>query len=685
MSLHFIRPEWLLALIPLITIAIFLWRNQQSNSAWQSYIAPHLANTLISETNQVKKQPKWLLMLCWVIAVIAISGPAVNKQSLPVYSSEQGRVLVMDMSLSMYATDQKPNRLSQAKYRATDFLTNLSEGETGLIAFAGDAFTISPLTRDKSTLLNLLPTLTPDIMPVRGSDLSAAIELAQQLLTQGGHITGDIIVMTDGVNPQQYSDATKVLDGSRYRVSVMAFGTSQGAAIQLPDGQLLRDNRGEIVIDKTDFKLLEQLVSPTGGLMIPATADGSSLSRLENWLANDGDAKATELEGESWQDLGPYIAMLLIIPVLLSFRFTLVPVFTALTLGFLFQPSPVMANTWDDLWKTQDQQASETFAQAQTSEEFADAAEQFNQPLWQASAQYKAGDYENALAGFEQDSSANGLYNQANSLMQLNKLDEAISRYQQALKQQAEFPQAQKNLELAEQMKQQQEQQSGEGSDQNQSDQNDSNEGESGQNEKGDNQSGDKSQDSSQEQSQEQEQSQQNAQDSSKQDEQQSDSNPNDSDRSESKKSDAKQNQSDQENENEQNQAQSDSSQNESAPSQSEADEDKQSGNEAEMQAQAQPENEPESASKPEQDQSAEQQAQAMAAEKAQMEESDKQPESSQAVASSQLAEEPLPADLERALRAVSEDPQVLIRNKMQLEYQKRRQSGQLPKDKQQW
>ncbi|PMG79206.1 hypothetical protein BCU84_06080 [Shewanella sp. 10N.286.51.B7] len=672
MSLHFIRPEWLLALIPLIAITLFLWRSQQRNSAWQSYIAPHLANTLISETNQVKKQPKWLLMICWFIAVIAISGPAVNKQSLPVYSNEQGRVLVMDMSLSMYATDQKPNRLSQAKFRATDFLTNLTEGETGLIAFAGDAFTISPLTRDKSTLLNLLPTLTPDIMPVRGSDLSAALELAQQLLSQGGHITGDIIVMTDGGNPQQYVDAANVLDGSRYRVSVMAFGTQQGAAIQLPDGQLMRDNRGEIVIDKTDFKRLENLVIPTGGLMIPATADGSSLSRLERWLANDGDAKATELEGESWQDLGPYIAMLLIIPVLLSFRFTLVPVFTALTLGLLFQPSPVMANTWDDLWQTQDQQASDTFNQAQSAEDYASAAEQFNQPLWQASAQYKAGDYENALAGFEQDNSAQGLYNQANSLMQLNKLDDAIARYQDALKQQADFPQAQKNLELAENMKQQQqEQQSGEGSDQ--SDQSDSDNSESEQNENnpsenGEGQSQQQNSDQNAEQNAEQNQSEQ--QDSEQQNSQKNsaeqDKQQNEQERNEERNEESS----------EENQSQSDTSQSDNAESENE-----QTENEAQMQADAQQNNQAEPT--PEQ---LEQQAQAQtSAEQAEAEKSGKQPESSQPIASSQLTEEPLPADLERALRAVSEDPQVLIRNKMQLEYQKRRQSGQLPKDKQQW
>ncbi|WP_076537175.1 VWA domain-containing protein [Shewanella sp. UCD-KL21] len=669
MSLHFIRPEWLLALIPLTIIGLFLWRQSKNNSAWQHYIAPHLASTLISESAHIKKQPKWLLMLCWFIAVVAISGPAVNKQSLPVFASEQGRVLVMDMSLSMYATDQKPNRLSQAKYRATDFLTNIKEGETGLIAFAGDAFTISPLTRDSSTLLNLLPTLSPDIMPVRGSDLAAALTLAQQLLGQGGHISGDIIVMTDGVNAAQYAQAAKALDGSRYRVSVMAFGSQQGAAIQLPDGQLMRDNAGEIVVDKTDFSLLDKLVTPTGGLMLPARADGAALGQLEAWLANDGNAKATELEGEAWQDLGPYIALLLIIPVLLSFRFTVLPMVGVMSLGLLLQPAPASANSWDDLWQTADQQASEQFNQAQSAEDFSKAAEQFDQPQWQASAQYKAGDYENALSGFEQDDSAHGLYNQANSLLQLNKIDEAIERYKQALTQQADFPQAEKNLALAEQMKQQQEQQSDQDQDQ-QSDDNQSSDNQSSDKKSNDEQSsndqsqGEQSQ--SDDSSAEQSQQQQSQNDPSQENQSAEDQSANDS-QQQQQSSDSQQDDSPNETD-------------ESSSGSSQQNEQQAADNEAEMQANSQDnqaQSEPETV---EQQGKTEQQAQAA-------ETSEQQPESESGtpVASSALSEEPLPADLERALRAVSEDPQVLIRNKMLLEYQKRRQNGQLPKDKQQW
>lgn len=464
MSLHFIRPEWLLALMPLALVLLSLWRQHENHSAWNRYIAPHLAKILVTQGSKKSRRPLHLLAFTWLIATFALAGPAVNKQSLPVFAAEQGRVLVMDMSVSMFATDLAPNRLTQAKFRATDLLRNLKEGETGLVAFAGDAFTISPLTRDTGTLLNLLPTLSPEIMPVRGSNLAAGLTQAKKLLAQGGHIRGDIIVMTDGITAAQFDDANSALSGTQYRLAVVAFGTSQGAPIRLPDGQLQRDSSNEVVVASTDFGLLQKLAADNKGVLIQNRTDGNDLAQLQHWLSDTGDAKATDLDGETWQDLGPYLALLLLLPALFSFRQGIVASvgFATLIGGLLLAAAPqpahanVWDNAWDNVWKTPDQQAM----QAYQSQDYANAAKQFESPQWRGSAQYKAGDYEQALKTFEQDSSAQGLYNQGNALMQLGKPDKAKERYQAALEKQADFPAAKANLELAEkQLKEQQKQQ----------------------------------------------------------------------------------------------------------------------------------------------------------------------------------------------------------------------------------
>ncbi|MFV0594281.1 VWA domain-containing protein, partial [Shewanella sp.] len=458
MSLHFIRPEWLLAMLPLAIILWALWRQHQNNSAWNRYIAPHLAKILVTESTQKSRRPLHILAFTWVIATLALAGPALNKQTLPVFAAEQGRVLVMDMSVSMFATDLAPNRLTQTKFRATDLLRSLKEGETGLIAFAGDAFTISPLTRDTGTLLNLLPTLSPDIMPVLGSNLAAALTQAKNLLAQGGHLRGDIIVMTDGITPRQFDEANSALAGSQYRLAIMGFGSSQGAPIRLPDGQLQRDSSNEVVVAKTDFGLLQKLADNHNGIMIPNRADGQDLVQLQHWLSDSGDAKATDLDGETWQYLGPYLALLLLIPTLLSFRQGMLANWLLMGLAGLVlgaAPQNAHASAWDSLWHTQEQQAM----QAYQAEDYANAAQKFETPQWQGAAQYKAGEYEQALKSFEQDSSANGLYNQGNALMQLGKPDKAKERYQAALDKQPEFPQAKANLELAEKLLNQQQSQ----------------------------------------------------------------------------------------------------------------------------------------------------------------------------------------------------------------------------------
>ncbi|ABS08920.1 VWA domain-containing protein [Shewanella baltica] len=693
MSLHFIRPEWLLALVPLALVLLSLWRQHESHSAWNRYIAPHLAKILVTQGSKKSRRPLHLLAFTWLMATFALAGPAVNKQSLPVFAAEQGRVLVMDMSVSMFATDLAPNRLTQAKFRATDLLRNLKEGETGLVAFAGDAFTISPLTRDTGTLLNLLPTLSPEIMPVRGSNLAAGLTQAKTLLAQGGHIRGDIIVMTDGITAAQFDDANSALSGTQYRLAVVAFGTSQGAPIRLPDGQLQRDSSNEVVVASTDFGLLQKLAADNKGVLIQNRTDGNDLAQLQHWLSDTGDAKATDLDGETWQDLGPYLALLLLLPALFSFRQGIVASvgFATLAGGLLLAAAPQSAhasvwdNAWDNVWKTPDQQAM----QAYQSQNYANAAKQFESPQWRGSAQYKAGDYEQALKTFEQDSSAQGLYNQGNALMQLGKPDKAKERYQAALEKQADFPAAKANLELAEkQLKEQQKQQ---GKNDQQGDQ------QSGDPQSGNQQSGD--QQSGNQQSQDKQQSDQDSAQKDKQDQagqesqdQQDNANPEQSSdqSSEQQKADEQQSEQDKQNGNaqeKQDEAQQDpvkdKAQQDQQAKQQNAEQDAKDNspvdNEAKMQAQANAD--------AEEQKSAEQAKQSVGAKEApEQNAQDKQEAAmSESVEAPPTNSEPLPAEMQRALRGVSEDPQVLLRNKMQLEYQKRRQNGQISKDNEQW
>ena len=665
--IHFLRPEWLLALIPL---ALMLWqlrRNEQQQSSWTRYIAPHLAKVLVSTQAQSKKSNLNVITFSWLVAVIALSGPAFTKQSLPVFEANQGRVIVMDMSLSMYATDLAPNRLTQAKFKATDLINSLTEGETGLVAYAGDAFTISPLTRDMSTLLNLLPTLSPQIMPVRGSNLPAALTQAKNLLAQGGHLRGDIILLTDGVANEQINAASSVLSDSQYRLSIIALGSAQGAPIRLPDGQLMRDNSDQIVVPKTDHNELSTIASANGGNLYPYRADGGDLLALNQWLEQSQSTKASDLEGETWLDLGSYIALLLLLPALMSFRHAIAAL---ACLMLAVPPSPAYADSWQHPWQTDDQRAMEAYNQ----QDYQQAAKLFSDPNWQAAAHYRNGDYEQALEQYEKDNSATGLYNQGNSLMQLQDLDGAIKRYEQAIAKNPSLAEAKDNLALAKQLKQQQ---------QNSADQNQQSQ---------DNQDNQQQQNSDQ-QNQQQDPSQGGDEQQSSKEQQSGDLQSGDQQGQDSQSS---QQGSQEQTQNEQSQQQdgTNDDKNSQSDANTQSDESQQSDgtpqdNEAQMSAD------------PEQQQ--EQPRQASAEQAAN---DDSQPQTEQSMVAAQtdtdaqnaseskeevqamtnaIAPEDLPPEMQRALTGVIDDPQVLLRNKMQLEYQKRRRQGVTSKDSEQW
>ncbi len=456
---HFLRPV-VFALLPLaVLIAYLLWRFSAGHSAWQVMLATHLQAFLLQGNSQTatSKKSLWLTLLLFVLGVVAAAGPSWQKIQQPAFQLNKATVLVMDMSLSMLATDTKPNRLTQAKYKALDFASQLAEGELALVSFAAEAFVISPLTPDHNNIKLLLPNLSPEIMPAQGSNVAEALNLAAQLLQQAGYPQGDIVLMTDGFSANHYQQLRQQLNQFPHRISVLAFGSADGAPIQLSSGELLKDYRGQIVLPKVAFTQLRSLAELTGGIYSRSTFDTSDVTKLLSLTPLDLMAEAQEnhqMMGDQWQDGGVYLLWLLL-PLALwcgkrGAMFVLLPM--------LLLPKQVQAFefNWKDLWQTQQQQAQQAYQQ----QDFATARQKFNQPLWQGNAAYREGDYAAAAQHFQQDTSANGLFNLGNSLAQQQQYAQALAAYQQALKQQPGFSQAEQNAQLMQELLAEQQNQS---------------------------------------------------------------------------------------------------------------------------------------------------------------------------------------------------------------------------------
>lgn len=478
---HFIRPLWLLAILLLIAALYLLKRLRVSQSGWDKILPNHLAQVLIiqnssgaidrknniQQQNKSQNKPLSLLPVAMIglLTILALAGPTWKKQPQPVFKINQGSVLIMDMSYSMYATDISPNRLTRARYKAIDLLDNLTEGDVGLIAYAGDAFTISPLTEDTNNIKLLLPSLSPALMPELGSNPLAALTLADEMLKNSGHIQGDIYWFTDGIDQDDISDINQWSKEHPHNLHILGVGTLNGAPIKLPNGELLKDNNGNIVIPHLSVGYLSGLAKQGRGSYQTMSNDNQDIDALlasnafnkQQIKSNKQQKNSEQLSdqlGDQWQEVGPYLILLILLLLLGYFRRG--NIVMLLPLALLLAPQQqAKAGLWQDLWKTSDQQAQQKY----NKKDYQQAAEQFNNPLWQGSAFYKAGDYQKALAAFKQDNSAQALYNQGNALAKLQKFDQAITAYKKALAKDPNLEDAQKNKQLLEQLKKQQQDQ----------------------------------------------------------------------------------------------------------------------------------------------------------------------------------------------------------------------------------
>lgn len=684
-NFHFIRPFWLLAIFVLIPIIWQLKKLRFYQSPWQQLLPMHLSQVLVESSASPKSKTKsiteqgFLLkpLIIGLLSIIALAGPTWEKLPQPVYQTERGSVLIMDMSYSMFATDIKPNRLTRARFKAIDLLNKINEGDTGLIAYAGDAFVISPLTQDVKNIALLLPSLTPEIMPVPGANPLAALTLAHEMLINAGHLNGDIYWFTDDADNQEITDIYQWSTSYGHQLNILGIGTENGAPITLPSGELLKDNSGAIVVPRLPSQKLKSLASRGNGNYQTIKNDDSDINNLiihdKINKKNATEKQQSQQTGDQWQEQGAWL-LLVVLPLMLSYfrrggtllmlPLTCLPLLTLLSLTLVsptsvaatsnesvdqtaIEPKSAWQKQWNNLWQTNDQQAQIHYNQ----QNYQDAANQFDNAQWQGSAHYKAGNYEAALEAFkkgEQGNSANALYNQGNALAQLQQYDQAIESYEKALSMDPDLQDAKENLEKIKQLQKQQQQQQQQGD--NSQNSNDQKENDPKENDQKDNEEQQDSQsDQSNSDQSKSDQSQQN-QDNQNQDNQNQQSSDNDNTEQQQQNSPSN---------DEQNAEQNDENQQKNSQSNSEeqkAEEAKEQQAQQDKQAAEQP------------DKTAEQGEEKTAAQ----------------IAAEQQAKE-AEQKYQQLLNKVTDDPYLLLRNKMQLEYQKRKQNGTSQGVNKQW
>ena len=473
---HLLRPEllWALGICPVVALALWFRRAHQGD--WSRVIDADLLPFLLpDQTGAARRVSVWIPTFLLALVILAAAGPSLQRVELPVIKRADALVIALDMSASMLAADVQPSRIQRARQKVLDLLETRNEGVTGLVVFAGDAHVVTPLTDDTRTIANLMPALSPTMMPLPGANAASAIQMAADLLMTAGAQGGQILLMTDGLPGFDTGAVKTTLEDSGATLAILAIGTPSGAPIPLPNGGFLKDDAGEIVIPALDRSGINAIAGALDAAYREITLDEADIEALteRDLLVTDGELDL-DRQTDAWQDQGYWLAALVALLLLPAFRKGVV---AGVTLLLVFHSPPPQAAEWQDLWLTPDQQGAKQLANGLPAE----AAATFNDPAWRGVAAYQAGTYDQAAQSFAGEQTADSLYNLGNALALQGDLQGALAAYEKSL---AELPDAEDaiaNRDFIQSLLDQQEQdpQDQQGDEQNQEDNSSQSEGDS--------------------------------------------------------------------------------------------------------------------------------------------------------------------------------------------------------------
>lgn len=278
---EFLNILWILPFMVVIYMLYLRWKKRTSKKLGDDQVIKLLMPFRSSWRGHFKF---FLNLLIIASLIIAIANPQIGSQLEKVKRKGIDIVIALDVSNSMLAQDIKPSRLERAKQSINRLIDDLENDRIGLVVFAGKAYTQLPITTDYAAAKLMLSTVSPDLVPVQGTSISKAVEMATTAFNveKSGRA---IIIITDG---ETHDDAAleKVTEASEkgIRTFTIGLGLAEGAPIPIyRDGQMIgfkKDRSGSTIITRLDETMLQQLAEAGKGIYVRASNSQVGLNRI---------------------------------------------------------------------------------------------------------------------------------------------------------------------------------------------------------------------------------------------------------------------------------------------------------------------------------------------------------------------------------------------------------------------
>ncbi|MCO7217692.1 MULTISPECIES: VWA domain-containing protein [unclassified Halomonas] len=441
-ALHLLRPLWCL-LLPLVVV-LWWWRRRiPSADIGGDHFAPHLASALRADGYDRRRlRPLDTLALLAILLILGVAGPAWTRMPNPLIAQSAPLVVVLEVSASMDQSDVPPSRLERAKHKIQTLLERRDGARTALIAYAGSAHQVVPLTDDPALVTPYLEGLSSDVMPEDGDAAGQALALAASVLDgarrDNAGLPGAVLLVSDGVTAQGSVTAGLGEDDTLLVLDMNAPGSS-GTSTALV----------------------------AGATRVGLSVDDADVDEITRRLAATYQQALRDDDRLAWEDRGVWLAWPAALLALLGFRrgwqlglsgLALLPVLWAGPVTpALAQEASRATETLDtslagrltqglaDAFLTPDQQGR-WWAERN---DYWRAARHFEDPAWLGYALYRDGQYQAAVEVLERLDSADAAFTQGLALIKNRQYRPAIDAFETVLERDPDYPEGQRNLELA--------------------------------------------------------------------------------------------------------------------------------------------------------------------------------------------------------------------------------------------
>lgn len=282
-----IEALWMLAFLPVLWL-IFLFVQRWRKRQLKKFADSSALRILSPDFKASRFSFKFILWnLALIALIIALANPQIGNKLEEVKRKGVDLVICLDLSNSMLAEDIKPNRLENAKRAITRLLEELRNDRIGIVVFGGEAYTQLPITTDYAAAKMFLNTVNTDIIPVQGTAIGKAIDMAMRSFDPESPTSKTIIVLTDGENHED--DAVKKAEeaaNAGITVHTIGMGSIEGAPIPVFRGSkktgFRKDANGNSVVTKLNEENLINVAQAGNGIFVRASSSNTGLDYIFN-------------------------------------------------------------------------------------------------------------------------------------------------------------------------------------------------------------------------------------------------------------------------------------------------------------------------------------------------------------------------------------------------------------------